>query len=113
MTTQRLAEIRKEAYNVAYNYDGTVNLPEGLENFLDVYDAKKAIQEFMETPSQWIPAHNPVKKTKELALDDAIQLSGGLSTRITFGDDTKQPSPFVAFAKEIYQWLTEPETDKR
>jgi hypothetical protein len=113
MTTGRLAEIRKEAYNEAYGFDGSYGMPAGYDKFLDLYEMKKAIQEFNEQPLTFYPHEKNVKKAKEIALDAAVQLSGRLPTQVTFGEGKIEPSPVVTLAKEIYEWLTEPETDKR
>jgi hypothetical protein len=104
MTTKQLAELRKEAYNVAYSHDGSVNLPDGLTRFLEVYENKKVIAEFNEQPSTWLPYDKPVKKAKEIALEAAVKINCGC---------LPPQGGVVNLAKEIYEWLTEPETDQR
>lgn len=114
MTSKRLAEIRKEAYNVAFGYDGSVDPPVGTDGFLEIYDSKKAIEQFMEQPIQVFPYDKPVKKAKEIALDAAAKIIIAyfeIKGKYSVGTQEK-PSEVVALAKEIYQWLTEPETDK-
>ena len=117
MTTKQLAELRKEAYNVAYSYDGSVNLPDGLTRFLEVYENKKIIAEFNEQPSTWIAYDKPVKKAKEIALDAAVQIQCAYLPIVMrmagYKEEEKDESGTLKLAKEIYQWLTEPETDKR
>lgn len=122
MTTRQLGQIRKDAYNQAYGYDGTVELPDGLSHFLEVYENKKVVQEFCEQPMQYFTskpdtAPQVIRRTsKEIALEAAVAIMDRAPTEITFNRDEKaEPwgTRLVRTAETIYQWLTEPVTDKR
>lgn len=117
-TTTIKEKLLIEAYRKASNYADDIQLDgsnvEFHKRLMEEYQLLDVLNEMSKTKTEFFSFEKPVKKAKEIALEAAVQLSGRLPTEVTFGDtDTRTPSPVVELAKEIYEWLTEPETDKR
>lgn len=90
--------------------------PSWLMPFLEEYLTESAQDDFHDTSSQFITYPKPVNAAKKLALNAAITLTPREGTVVTYGDnpnDSKARHRTLVLADEIYQWLTEPETDKR
>ena len=74
-----------------------------------------AMDEFHNQPTQYFTAPKPVNSAKQAALDAALAYIGR-STEITFNQSENKEAAgtrLVEMATTIYQWLTEPVTDKR
>lgn len=106
-----------DAYRKAYNYaeDAYIEYPVAAVKFLEEYLLQDALDEFQNTTPIWLPNAKPVRQAKEVALDAATKITiAYFELRGKYGAGSKeQPSEVVFLAKEIYEWLTEPETDKR
>ena len=99
-------KIVMDAYRKAYNYarDAYLEYPVAAAKFLEEYQLLDVQDEFNNTVATIFPWGKPVKKAKEIALDAAVKIN---CASVPFQGN------IVALAKEIYEWLTEPETDKR
>ena len=99
-------KIVMDAYRKAYSYAPDVYLeyPVTAAKFLEEYQLLDAIDEFNNMPPTFFSPEKPVKKAKEIALEAAVKINCGC---------LPPQGGVVNLAKEIYQWLTEPETDQR
>jgi hypothetical protein len=86
-----------------FGYDQD-DVSRALDEYAEMYHEQKIIEGFQQTPAT---LYTCAKKAKEIALDAAVQILCSCDPL------TKRDGQVVDLAKEIYQWLTEPETDKR
>jgi hypothetical protein len=111
MTQEQLV---RKAYKDAYERECEPEIVENLVKFVDLYTMAKALDDFENTQPYFMP--KPVNSAKQAALDAAVAVLGREATEITFDPTEKKEPPgsrLVSMAKTIYQWLTEPQTDKR
>lgn len=117
MKSKQLAEIRKDAYNIGFSLDGSVEVPEAFLKFLDVYETKKAIQEFCEQPLQSFPKDDRMNKAKEIALEAALKIIDRRPAHVTFAnpgsesEEDLESERTLRIATKVYQWLIKKETN--
>ncbi len=113
-------ELLIQAYRKVCNYADDIVITKEMTDFssrmIEEYNMLNAIDEFENTRSDFIPAGRPINVCKQIALDAAVAAIGRQATQITFvkeGENDPLGSSLVEMAQTIYQWLTEPVTDKR
>src|SRR5277367_3002313 len=105
MTQEQLA---RKAYRSTYGIECDQTMAENLAKFAEEYNMAKALDEFENTPSQYITIPRPVNAAKEIALNSAVAVIGREATEITFDPTEKEEAPgtrLVKMAQTIYQWL--------
>lgn len=95
-----------DAYRKARGYDEKeyVELPKWLVKFAEEAVFESSMDDFRNSPTQFISSPKPPDSTKQIALLAAVEYQK---------KDDPPMDVILRTASTFHQWLTEPQTDKR